>query len=348
VGGTRGWIAETIPFALFTDVISFRVKFYSLPVLLALAAGLAGVSFYAGRNFPVESPSNSPKAASPVVAATSPAPAKPSLPAPKPEPAKNPAAAPKKELSREEMLAGLLMKLGEISPIRNPDGYRQGLSDFEKGFVEWFAASPEEAAQFLSTSPQRDTLLKLAIATWAKSDPSAASAWLAAHPDTPGRDAMATGLAMAVFKEDPNASIQWISSIKDPAQKLSGAESLGWEFYRRSDSEAAEVLGRMGLPESAAGPLTQNWSAKLTAVAKRNAQNLVSIANAVEAAGGTLDTSSLDSVVRSLTSGIHGGGQFATSVFQVSTTDWTGREKEASLKSVKVADGKVRFEETKP
>lgn len=227
-------------------------------------------------------------------------------------------------------------------------GYNQALADFHLALAAWIAASPDEAVQFLSTSPQRDALLRLAAAAWATSDATAASAWLDAHPDTPGRDAMAAGLAMEIFKEDPDAGVQWVSSIKDSAQKLSVAESMGWEFYRRSESEAADALTRMGLPDSAGPPLTQTWAAKFATVTKRNAQNLVSTANAARDSGASLDASSPDSVLSSMTSGVQGSGQFAKAVFKVSNTDWTDREKEASLRSVKVADGRISFDEKQP
>lgn len=326
------------------------MKELSLRLQMCIAIGIAGVAFYGGRCLPIDPATTVSKTAPAILPAATPSKAPAAGPAMKADPRlpKPADASPGKEMTQEQVLAGLLMKLGEISEIRNPDGYGKALSEFHKAFAAWFAASPEEAVQFLSASPQRDGLLRLAIAAWAKADPAAASAWLAAHTDTPGRDAMAAGLAMAVLKEDPNASIQWVASIKDPAQKLFSAETLGWEFYRRSDAEAADALGKIGLPESALPHLNQTWAAKLSSIAKRNAQNLVSTANAAKAAGGTLDTSSLDSVVSSMTSGINGGGQFAKSVFKVSSSDWTDREKIASLKNVKVADGEIKFEGMKP
>ncbi|HEX2746403.1 MAG TPA: hypothetical protein VHM91_00280 [Verrucomicrobiales bacterium] len=304
----------------------------------------AAASFYAGRNFPFETPADQKR---PTAIKAASATGKSADAPPKPEGAKQIVTASAHDPSAQDIQSKLLEKLTALS--KSGMIVQEGaLSELHHALAAWMAASPDEVVKFLSTSPQRDDLLRLAVTGWAKSDPAAASAWLAAHADTPGRDAMAAGLAVAVSKEDPNAGIQWVSSIKDPAQKLLSAGSLGWEFYRRSDEEAAEALGRMGLPESAAGPLTQTWAAKLTAVAKRNAQNLVSTANAALAAGGTLDTSDLDSVVGSISTGINGGGKFAGSVFRVSTGDWTDREKQTALKNVKVADGKVKFEEVKP
>ena len=299
-------------------------------IISSLTAAVA--AFIAGRYFPVFPEPAAKRSGASVIAGAAEttsrsAPmvdAKPAVSSPASPPATSPRAIPS-----AEKLMGMLE---EIAGSREPNAR-------ERVLAEWLASDPEGALSFLSTSPQRDSLLKMMTALWAKSDPAAASAWLAAHTAFDGRDAMAAGLASGVMKEDPQAAIEWAASIKDPAIKINAAGETGYEFYRQSDSAGDEAFTGMGLPASAKEAVTAAWNRKLTAISRRNAQNLVSTYSASRAAGASIDASSVEHVRALHATGVKGSGQFASSTFQVNSKDLTDREVAAAGTHMELSEG---------
>jgi len=227
--------------------------------------------------------------------------------------------------------------LEKIAASRDP-------SATDRILAEWMAADPDGVISFLSTSPQRDALLQKIAALWARADPAAASAWLAAQRGgLPGRDALAAGLAGAVVREDPRAAVAWVASIADPAVKFAAAQETGYEFYRQSDAAAQEALAGMALPDSASHSVFAAWHTRFTASARRNAQSLAAIHNAARAAGAVMDSSNLDDIRTLLATGVKGSGQFATSTFQVSNTDQTERETAAASAHLELSGDTLSF-----
>ena len=210
--------------------------------------------------------------------------------------------------------------------------------------VAWFAAHPDEAGAYLSASAQRDGLFSQLFALWGKKDPHAASLWLAEHPNAPGRDSMAAGLAKGVAREDAAASMKWVAAIKDPVLKLNAGREAGWVVYRTSEEDAESGLREAGIPESAIPALKAGWQKQFSTTTTRNSQNLVSIANAAAAAGATINSTNVEDLVSRISTGVNGGGQFKGSIFMVDTSDWTSRELSAARKLISVTGGSVRFE----
>ncbi len=222
-----------------------------------------------------------------------------------------------------------------------------GKRDFQMAgddIVAWFAAHPDEAAAYLSASAQRDGLFSQMFALWGKKDPHAASLWLAEHPNAPGRDSMAAGLAKGVAREYAAASMKWVAAIKDPLLKLNAGREAGWVVYRMSEEDAEAGLREAGIPESAIPALKAGWQKQFSTTTTRNSQNLVSIANAAAAAGATINSTNVEDLVSRISTGVNGGGQFKGSIFMVDTSDWTNRELSAARKLIRVNDGSVHFE----
>jgi hypothetical protein len=210
--------------------------------------------------------------------------------------------------------------------------------------AKWLARNPEEMLQFLESSPHRDEVLRKVTALWAKTDAAAASSWLAAHPTIAGRDATAAGLAAAVVKDEPDAAVQWVATIKDPMQKLAGAQTAGYEFFRQSDESALAALSKMGMPASAIEPaLLETWKRRLGEFSKRNAQNVASAYSAAKAAGADVSPDSPEAVVEALNNGIKGSGQFSTSVFKVDLTDLTEREQTAARDYLEMSGDQIKY-----
>lgn len=301
-----------------------RSKTLLIPVLASVAAG---AGFFAGRSVPPqphqsEAPRTNSAAANAIQAA----------------------AARQKSNSFESKTHGAKVPAEGISS--SPGSAAELLARLEKlaasqshcdaeligVFPQWLASHPDDALAFVSASPQRDALLRIATRRWAETDPVAASAWLAEHNDFGGRDAMAAGIASAIANGDPAAAVAWAASIRDAALKFSAAEDSGYAFYLAGDETARDAFRRMGLPETAIPALLNGAMAKkLDALARRGAQNLASTYGAARAAGAVIEAESVDGIMQALSAGVSGSGQFSGTLFQVDTSVWPERERAESM-----------------
>jgi hypothetical protein len=253
---------------------------------------------------------------------------------PKPSEAKS-GVAPGGEASHvtTKKLSELLSRLTE-----NPD-----FSKIGNDIGAWFAANPDETLAYLANSPERDAVFSQLFTLWSKKDPHAASLWLAEHPEAPGRDDMAAGLASGVAAEDSAAAMQWVTAIKDPVIKLNAGREAAWEIYRNNEEDAAAALIKAGIPESALPSIQAAWQKRFSATVTRLTRSLVYTAKAAEAAGASFKSSNVDDLFTRMTNGVKGEGQFDLTRFDVDTSGWTSRESSAVKQSIIITDGGVRF-----
>ncbi len=90
--------------------------------------------------------------------------------------------------------------------------------------------------------PGRAEAARRSLNTWAGADPEAASAWVAAQPAGPTRDAAIQGFGAAVVasRNDPEAGLEWTASVNDPGERRTwlGRNVKSWAAY---DPDAARA-----------------------------------------------------------------------------------------------------------
>jgi hypothetical protein len=97
----------------------------------------------------------------------------------------------------------------------------------------------------IEQSPEGDgraEAARAALNQWTKTDAEAASAWVAAQPDGPTRDASIQGFGAAAVasKKDPEAGLEWTATMSNPKlrEQWLGNNLRNWAGY---DSEAARA-----------------------------------------------------------------------------------------------------------
>jgi hypothetical protein len=90
--------------------------------------------------------------------------------------------------------------------------------------------------------PGRSVAATVSLHQWTRSDPEAASAWVAAQPDGPTRDAAIAGFGTAAVasKKDPEAGLEWTAAMSDQGRRK---EVLGQNLktWAEFDPEAARA-----------------------------------------------------------------------------------------------------------
>lgn len=83
--------------------------------------------------------------------------------------------------------------------------------------------------------PGRAVAARNAVQQWTAQDPEAASAWVAAQPDGPTRDAAIVGFGRAAVasKSDAEAGLEWTAAISNPGERKNGLDQnvKSWSEY---------------------------------------------------------------------------------------------------------------------
>ncbi len=96
---------------------------------------------------------------------------------------------------------------------------------------------------------------------WVAADSWGASAWLAAQPGGPDRDAAAEQLATAIGKDEPDSAWKWAGSIADPAGRSRAMEAVLNTWVKTDALAARAALDNAGpLDEATASRLQQIFS----------------------------------------------------------------------------------------
>ncbi|MDB4507640.1 hypothetical protein N9094_00380 [bacterium] len=167
----------------------------------------------------------------------------------------------------------------------------------------WVAHDPIEAMDYLVQGPRKAYLLRWVVKAWSDHSPKEASQWLAAHRDTEDYAYAIEGLTHSIQKDDPEGALQWAKVIEDPEVKTRVLSSAGYQQFRHNQESAYTALHESDLPPSGQEAIEQAWLTKWAATAKRNSQNLSSVAAAATAAGHTFDARDETSMVNQVRTG---------------------------------------------
>ena len=132
-----------------------------------------------------------------------------------------------------------LKEVAALTPAQQ-DGALKALADNitdpsrVAGVLQLVDQSPE--------GPGRAEAARSTLRKWGEADPEAASAWVAAQPDGPTRDAAIQGFGHAAVasKKDPEAGLEWTAAMSDQAARKNwlGMNVKQWAGY---DAEAARA-----------------------------------------------------------------------------------------------------------
>jgi hypothetical protein len=117
------------------------------------------------------------------------------------------------------------------------------------------------------------------------------------------------------------AALRWAGECKSEDEKL-GASIRGLHaLFVRNPDEAERLLADSGLSAEAQEMATSQLIENVRRSSQRNAQNILGVMGAAVAAGAKFDTSSVESVIEQLTTGVNGTGDFKDSLFKISKLD---------------------------
>jgi prepilin-type N-terminal cleavage/methylation domain-containing protein len=106
--------------------------------------------------------------------------------------------------------------------------------------------------------------------------------------------------------------------------------------------ELLVVIAVIGIMAAIAIPIISNINQNATiAKNKRNAQNIANVYGAAVAAGATIDTSTVTSIINALQTGASGTGQFSSTTFKVNISDDEQDKLEAVLPPLLTVSGGV-------
>lgn len=105
----------------------------------------------------------------------------------------------------------------------------------------WATQAPAQAAAWVASHPEgpgKNAGMSTVMWNWTMRDPEAASQWLAQQPSGASKDEGINGLASAAFDTDPAAALNWASEIVNPALRTQSVE-LGLRTWLYRDPAAA-------------------------------------------------------------------------------------------------------------
>jgi hypothetical protein len=114
----------------------------------------------------------------------------------------------------------------------------------------WGSVDPVSALAWTEKSArgeQSELLFYHVIGGWAKTDPSAATAYIAQHANRPGAREAASLLAEVVFKRDPNGAPNWVNTFPTGELKTNAEQTLASEWAQKDPVAAAHWAE--GLPK---------------------------------------------------------------------------------------------------
>lgn len=199
----------------------------------------------------------------------------------------------------------------------------------------WVDHDPSGAIDFLVRGERRDDMLRWIISVWGRKHPEAASLWLAENEQLEGLDHAIEGLTQGIQKEDPESAMQWAKMIQDPSVQTRVLAASGFQRYRHDHEAAMNALADSGLPTGAQEAIKKSWADSWKRTAKRNSQNVSSVAAAARAAGAEFDTSSVEALIDQVREGmVIESGPFKGKFFGV--PNLTALEGEALLQHLRL------------
>ncbi|MGI8602844.1 MAG: prepilin-type N-terminal cleavage/methylation domain-containing protein [Verrucomicrobiales bacterium] len=126
--------------------------------------------------------------------------------------------------------------------------------------------------------------------------------------------------------------------MKVQVNKLTEKAKAGFSLV-----ELLVVIAVIGIMAAIAIPIISNINQNaVNAVNRRNAQNIANVYGAAVAAGATIDTGSVSTVINDLQTGKTGIGQFSSTTFKVNISDAEQTTLEAAG-HLSIADGVLNY-----
>ncbi len=111
--------------------------------------------------------------------------------------------------------------------------------------------NPQVAIEWASRSPEKSqgALFGKVVTTWARSDPYAASAWLATLPEGTARDQAVNSFSGSVVRSDPEGAATWALSIQDEKLRMEAIRKIANQWKKSDEASAKKWIKGVDLPE---------------------------------------------------------------------------------------------------
>ena len=126
---------------------------------------------------------------------------------------------------------------------RVPEAFRQGFIKQAAIMAGW--NNKPLAGQLLEYLP--DGNAGMMAGEWVEQDPMAASAWLAALPDSPKRDAAVAGFCRGLSPLDPQSAADWALTVRDAKLKASALQDAVGAWKQKDPEAVRSWLDEAGL-----------------------------------------------------------------------------------------------------